>query len=103
MREKTKTMGKKKQERFKKLRCPFCWLPKDVSVYEALQNPRGSYEYGSMNCGWKTFVVGTKDNVYKRASELVKGMKKRHEEKTIFTFLSPEEFFNHVNFALNGR
>ena len=92
-------MGKKKQERFKKLRCPFCWLPKDVLVYEALQNPRGSYEYGSMNCGWKTFVVGTKDNVYKRASELVKGMKKRLS----LLFLSPEEFFNHVNFALNGR
>lgn len=49
----------------------------DVLVYETLQNPKGSYEYGSMNCGCQTFVVGTKDNVYKRASELVKGMKKR--------------------------
>lgn len=70
-------MGKKKQERFKKLRSPIWWLPKDVLVYETLQNPRGSYEYGCMKCGWQTFVVGTKDNVYKRASELVKGMKKR--------------------------
>lgn len=77
MREKTKTMGKKKQEKFKKLRCPFCMLPMDVLVYETLQNPKGSYEYGCMNCGWQTFVVGTKDNVYKRARELVKGMKKR--------------------------
>lgn len=77
MREKTKTMGKKKQEKFKKLRCPFSWLPMDVLVYETLQNPKGSYEYGSMNCGRQTFVVGTKDNDYKRASELVKGMKKR--------------------------
>lgn len=94
-------MGKKKQERFKKLRCPFCRLSTDVLVYETLQNPKGSYEYGCMNSGWQTFVVGTKDNVYKRASELVKGMKKTYE--TIFTFLSPEEFFNHVNFALNGR
>ena len=66
-----------KQERFKKLRCPFCRLSMEVLVYETLQNSRGSYEYGSMNCGCQTFVVGTKDNVYKRASELVKGMKKR--------------------------
>ena len=96
-------MEKKKQERFKKLRCPICWLPMDVLVYETLQNPRGSYEYGSMNCGCQTFVVGTKDNVYKRASELVKGMKKRRLTRQSLLFLSPEEFFNHVNFALNGR
>lgn len=70
-------MGKKKQEKFKKLRSPFCWLPMDVLIYETLQNPKGSNEYGRMNSGWQTFVVGTKDNVYKRASELVKGMKKR--------------------------
>ena len=49
----------------------------DVLVYETLLNPKGSYEYGCMNCGWQTFVVGTKDNVYKLASELVKDMKKR--------------------------
>lgn len=31
--------------------------------------------------------------------DLVKGMKKRQS----LLFLSPEEFFNQVNFALNGR
>lgn len=64
----------------------------DVLVYETLQNPKGSYEYGSMNCGCQTFVVGTKDNVYKRASELVKGMKKRRLTRLSLLFYRLKNF-----------
>lgn len=85
-------MGKKKQERFKKLRSPFCRHSMDVLVYERLENPKGSYEYGSMNCGCQTFVVGTKDNVYKRASELVKGMKKRRLTRVSLLFYRLKNF-----------
>lgn len=85
-------MGKKKQERIKKLRCPFWRLSMDVLVYETLQKPKGSYENGSMNCGCQTFVVGTKDNVYKRASELVKGMKKRRLTRLSLLFYRLKNF-----------